>query len=558
MPLAYSYQRFSHPDQAKGDSLRRQRALRDAYLAHHKHWTLDDSLTLTDMGVSAFRGKNALVGNLGGFLAAIDSGRVKPGSAIVVESLDRISRQGIDEGYDVCKRILRAGVHIITLTPERDFGPDSIKGLTRGALELQIILERAAEESERKSERLRAAWQEKTAKAGDGNIMTTQLPAWVRVAGGKMELIEEKAEAVRTIVRLAADGYGTQRIVRRLVADGVPPLGQKPWGAAYVSKILRDRRAAGFYQPRGAGRKAEGEPVAGYFPACVSHEEWMAARAGARARRHNTGQPGAKINLFAKLVKDALGGESYFLTHRMRRSGHVTTGGRHYILQNLDSAQGRAKCRSVAYDVFEGAVLACLKEIDPAEVLGRPKAPDEVAVLEGEADFVRGKIAELQAGLLDGPVAAALPVLRQLEGRQRKLAEELDVARHRAANPAEHAWGECKDLLEALRVADDPDDCRLRLRAVLRRVVSEIRLLVVPRGLMRLMAVQVWFHGGSGHRDYLIVHRPPHHTFSGTRAGNWWAKSLPPDLATDLDLRNREHAAELAAALEAVDLDGVQ
>src|SRR5262249_52227692 len=69
------------------------------------------------------------------------------GSALIVESVDRISRQGIDEGYDLCKRILKAGIRLVTLTPEREYGAEAVKKLTAGALELQLILEQAAEES---------------------------------------------------------------------------------------------------------------------------------------------------------------------------------------------------------------------------------------------------------------------------------------------------------------------------------------------------------------------------------------------------------------------------
>jgi len=64
--------------------------------------------------VGAFQGDNALVGNLGEFLKAVKSGAVVPGSALVVESIDRISRRGIDEGYDLIKSILKARVVLVT------------------------------------------------------------------------------------------------------------------------------------------------------------------------------------------------------------------------------------------------------------------------------------------------------------------------------------------------------------------------------------------------------------------------------------------------------------
>ena len=58
MSTAYSYVRFSTPEQIKGDSIRRQVELSQNYAEAHC-LTLDDSLQLTDLGVSAFNSANA-------------------------------------------------------------------------------------------------------------------------------------------------------------------------------------------------------------------------------------------------------------------------------------------------------------------------------------------------------------------------------------------------------------------------------------------------------------------------------------------------------------------
>ena len=52
MPLAYSYLRFSSPQQAAGDSIRRQTQSREAWLAVHPAVKLDTSLMMTDAGRS--------------------------------------------------------------------------------------------------------------------------------------------------------------------------------------------------------------------------------------------------------------------------------------------------------------------------------------------------------------------------------------------------------------------------------------------------------------------------------------------------------------------------
>ena len=116
-----------------------------------------------------------------------------------------------------------------------------------------------------------------------------------------------------------------------------------------------------------------------------------------------------------------------------------------------------------------------------------------------------------------------------------------------AASPTSEAWGEAKTLLAALDEAPDPTDARLRLRAVLRRVVESIHLLVVPRGRDRLAAVQVTFTGcppvsdevpvdpleGGRYRRYLIVHRPAKSNGKARVEGGWAVQSLlHPDAAT--------------------------
>ncbi len=89
---AYSYLRFSTPEQIKGDSTRRQKDGAKKYAEEHG-LDLDEKLTFQDLGVSALHGKNAETGALGVFLQAVREGRVEKGSYLLVESLDRISRK---------------------------------------------------------------------------------------------------------------------------------------------------------------------------------------------------------------------------------------------------------------------------------------------------------------------------------------------------------------------------------------------------------------------------------------------------------------------------------
>lgn len=93
-PKAYSYTRFSTPEQGQGDSLRRQTAAAREY-ATKNQLDLDEELTFHDPGMSAYRGRNAETGALGTFLEAVRDKIIPLGSYLLVESLDRISRQTV-------------------------------------------------------------------------------------------------------------------------------------------------------------------------------------------------------------------------------------------------------------------------------------------------------------------------------------------------------------------------------------------------------------------------------------------------------------------------------
>src|SRR3989442_9719033 len=100
MRKAYSYIRFSDAKQRKGDSDRRQLEKSLQWCRAHQA-TLDETLTMRDSGLSAFKGHHLARGVLGQFLEAIRRGRVKPGSVLLIEKLDRLSREEITKALSV-------------------------------------------------------------------------------------------------------------------------------------------------------------------------------------------------------------------------------------------------------------------------------------------------------------------------------------------------------------------------------------------------------------------------------------------------------------------------
>ena len=250
MKTAYSYKRFSSPEQSHGDSLRRQ-TKRANDLCQEFGWHLDDTLKLHDLGVSAFRGKNVREGALAAFLEAIKLGKVKKGSTLIVESLDRLSRDEIDEALTLFMSIIRAGVDIATFDPKRTYDRQSIKN-PMTLLEPLFIFARANDESRQKSGRLGAAWgQKKEDAAKTKNPVTAACPSWLKLSADKAKFAEISwaVAVVRKIYKWAGEGMGAISITKKLVIEATPPIGKKKnskeWHISTVKKILKHLRRLG-------------------------------------------------------------------------------------------------------------------------------------------------------------------------------------------------------------------------------------------------------------------------------------------------------------------------
>jgi DNA invertase Pin-like site-specific DNA recombinase len=547
---AYSYLRFSSKQQARGDSIRRQEEARDAWCERHRgKVTLDATLSLKDQGGSAFTGehrKNPDRHALASFLRLVEQGRIAKGSYLLVESLDRLSREDAVPALHLFLGLLTAGVRIVQLQPV-----EMVYDARSEPMQIMMAimeLSRGNSESRMKSERVGGAWREKKKNAAR-KPLTAMCPAWMRLVGGEYRLIDRHAQTVREIFRLCRSGYGVTATAKKLNEDGVPTMGKgKHWAMSYVAYILTNRAVIGEYQPhtRKNGRRVrDGDPVAGYFPAVISEKEFLAARACAADRKRKPGRPpSGAVHLFSGLLRDARSGGAIHL-RGSKKSDH----------RQMIAARVRDhKTRQVSFsdDVFEAAVLSLLKEIDPREILNGDSGPDETLTLAGELAGVETELAAA-AAFMDGHGFSPTIGKRiaALDARKADLAGRLAAARQKAANPLTEAWGEAKTLLDALDGAPDPRDARLRLRGALRRIAESIWLLIVPRGRDRVCAVQVIFAGGKRCRSYLILSR----TASFQRKSSWLAHSLAEVVQPgDLDLRQPAHALRLVERLEVLDL----
>ena len=304
-PKCFSYTRFSRPEQAEGDTLRRQDSMAFEYAEKHG-LVLDKSLNMSDHGLSAYSGDNKKKGALGSFLKLIKDGKIAKGSVLLIEHVDRLSREPFNDAHVQFNSILESGVDIVTLSDSQHFNRQSINDIG-SVIPTLIKMDLSHQESEKKSQRLKAAWQNKRDNVSTKKL-TSRGPAWLELSDDRSEFIavEERAKVINTIFDMKLQGKGSQLIARTLNQDSELWKPSTKWRKSYIGKILRNRACIGEFQPM---RRIEGvrqpvdQPVKDYFPTVVQEETFLKVQALIKNNKFYGGRNGAISNLFSHLMR---------------------------------------------------------------------------------------------------------------------------------------------------------------------------------------------------------------------------------------------------------------
>jgi DNA invertase Pin-like site-specific DNA recombinase len=472
-PKAYSYKRFSTPAQEQGDSLRRQTAMAEAWTAR-AGVPLDTELNLTDRGISAYTGANRDVGNLGAFLRAVEDGTVPKGSWLLVESLDRLSREpAVDASYTM-QGIIRAGVTVVDLSDNgglgREYNLETLRS-PDGLMHLMAMLltfARGNQESTIKGMRVAEKYAEKRRVfATDAKLTkpyTRRLPAWIcwQDSTASYELIEERAKLLRWMFEMADDGLGVHSIAAHLNETKVDTWGAGKWKAAYwhrsyIRKLLTNKAAIGVFVPHTV-RKVDGkrtkermpqEPITHRFPAAVDRE--LFGRVNARlsttgARGKHTGKPARSI--FAGVMKCQHCGGTIT---RVNKGEHV-----YLVCSTAHGRAGTCKYESVPYvdamDAFRRGLRMTLDSAprgnDTADIQAK------IEQLQVEIDAGEDAINELLELTISDKSRTARQKLQQYE-------DELDGFRNKLRELTER-----RDTLTSTNV-------KMRLAAVERALTAQ-------------------------------------------------------------------------------------
>jgi hypothetical protein len=478
---AYSLIRWSDGAQREGHSQERQETFAERWCREHDV-RLDDSRSMILDGQSAFRGHHRQPGArkvraLADFLDAIRRGEVVQGSILIMENLDRLSREEIDEAWENFRGILKAGVDVVTQSPERHYTKESLRDLC-SIFEVKFIMYRAHEESLLKSKRCRAAWVKKKQEAATSRRpVSKKCPAWLELGAGRYRLLVERVRIVKRMIAWSLqEGYGSIRIATLLSREKVPCFGWNGvWTPTYVRVILKSRALYGAYEPGyrefETGRKKKtGELVEGYYPPLISREQWEALQDARAARKRKCGRPDHdETNLFTSFIHDARTRERMHIRECVRR-------GKKYVYLSVYRGHDRT---NVNYFPLRNGIVRALGELRPEDILPTGQEADDRLCRIGEPSIEKGIV--------------------ETRRRHRETEKALRILEQEAQTNRTKSLGVCQSALSLL----DTPEHRRTARSRIRQLVEAIYLHVQPVGKRKIVHVQIYFRGGR--RKYLVV-----------------------------------------------------
>ena len=465
MPLAFSYVRFSAERQSRGASLDRQVDAAKRYADLHG-LTLDTS-SYSDLGVSAFKSKNLIEGSLGTFLAAVDNKKVPKGSFLLVESLDRLSRDNVDVALELFLSITRKGITIVTLMDQQVYSQQSIRENWTKLIIALAVMARANEESVTKSVRVKQAWDRKIQR---GELATTKLPSWLILNADKkgFTIHKERAVLINRLFDLAIKGYGGRQIAAILIKEKVPVMQwAKEWNQNLVGSLLSS--------PATYGHK-DGKDD--YFPAIITKKKFMTAADAIKGRKWKGGTSDSVPNLFAGL------GFCAFCGSRVRYIPSTT--GYPYIrcLKANDTHTCRGKL--FPYKACELAFIYTMTRKAELNISGEfiVEQASQAPALRGEIDSLKQRQKQLLhlASLVEGVDAVAV----ELQGLQKQIMGLEDALAQLDRNPISRKEIEVhRDLFDRYHnLTNDAErvDLRRQMKVAMARLFKRIEFGVDKDG----------------------------------------------------------------------------
>jgi len=362
VPKAYAYIRFSRAIQATGDSENRQLTALELFETSTGTKIVE---VVYDKGKSAFRGDNARSGNFKEMLDRMGSGAIRAGDYLVVESIDRITRQRVLDGVELLQGILKKGINIYTTVDQKTYSYNDPSRDFENLLMISLIAKRANEESETKSGRLLSAWKARKAKAENGEVIIKKgksIPYGLRVEHGKFVIHKEEQEEIQKLFELLLK-FGLNTAITKTNETSL-----KKWNNGTVNKILKNKTVIGCmathrieYTADGKARKILTGFIENYYPNLIEPSlfykvvDTMSNRKQKNWSGRRTEQD---FNIFKHCIYcEQCGGKMYYDHRGSRYKGKI------YPFFKCDNARVQkhiCNADNVRFEYVFGSLLECV------------------------------------------------------------------------------------------------------------------------------------------------------------------------------------------------------
>lgn len=398
MRNAISYMRFSSKRQEKGTSIKRQQDRLDAYLARNPDIVLTDSFR--DEGMSGFTGKHATSGAMGRFLAMLDNKLIETPLILIVEALDRFSREPAIDAYDRLSDLTKRGVTLVFLEEGVELSRTSLKEQPMALFQVWGQMMGAHAFSKRKSEYARGGWNRsiRLAETEGLAIKGYNGPPWTVIDPKTKRYTigcERTVETVQQIYAWRIEGISDHGMAKLLNERGVPPVRahvgpnhvRRGWYQSSIHRILSDRRVLGEGQFRG------GPVIPNLFPRIIEPETFERAQAAKSPVPVRLGSDqGSKsiANLFTGIAHCACCGGKMTMTRN--RAGPTAT-----RFLTCDSRKRSLPCEAtgmINYPALEKAVLDHLPNLPWTSIVAAEYPNDPIPGIDREIESVEHAVVE--------------------------------------------------------------------------------------------------------------------------------------------------------------------
>lgn len=453
---------------------------------------------MRDEGLSAYHQRHVKSGALGVFLLAVDGGRIAPGSVLVVEGLDRLSRAEPIQAQAQLAQIVNAGITVVTASDGKEYNRQRLKENPMDLVYSLLVMIRAHEESDTKSKRVRAAIRRQCESwiAGTyrGAVRNGKDPHWAKWNGTSFEIVPERAEAMRLAVSLFRAGNGAVRIARALADRGLSVTD----GGMVASNLYRMFRRPDLIGVKVIEIEGEEYRLPGYYPPLLSDAEYSELQelTGQRFRRRGKGEiPGILTGLnltTCGYCGAAIVGQNIKAQERALDGSLPLDYQRRLKCNGTAHGSGCPVGGSVSVVPVERALLTyCADQMNLTALLS---CEDRTQPLRDRLASIRARIAELEqqiervtTALIEAADAAPLAFARKARELEARLGEEQTAAQEVEHELATIARRDTPALAEAwaeITVGALALDEAARLKA--RQLVADTfeKLVIYHRGMM--------------------------------------------------------------------------